>query len=38
LADRDIFLLDLFDIQIPKGKGNLFSMVMLPAVDGYKFH
>jgi hypothetical protein len=37
-ADRDIFLLDLFDIQIPKGKGNFLSMVMLPAVEGYKFH
>ena len=37
-ADRDIFFLDLFDFQIPKGKGNFFSMVMLPAVDGYKFH
>jgi hypothetical protein len=37
-TERNIFLLDLLDIEEPETKGFSISVMILPAVDFYKIH
>jgi len=36
-TDEDLLLLNLFDVEIPEGKGSFFSVMVLPTEDRHEF-